>query len=96
MTEARVQIHELRLRLRGIDEPTARLVVAGLSAAIASGLDVGRIVHGGSRTINSINLGALRMPAGATPGAVRGRVAAAVSTGLSSPPLPAVPTGGPT
>ena len=92
MTEARLRIEKLKLRLRGLDEATAHSLAGGLGEAIAAAVDVAALRGGARGRVQRLDLGSLTASPGASADALRGQVAAAVGNAVSKPASP--PSGG--
>lgn len=88
MTEASVHIQRLKVRLRGIDEATARSLASGLGDAIASAVDTTCLSDAAGRHIGRVDLGSIDAPRGTTPQALQADVAAAVAKVVGPPVAP--------
>jgi hypothetical protein len=80
-----VRIQKLKLRLRGVDEATARSLASGLGNAIAAALDMRSLRNAGGQRIGRMDLGSISATPGATAEAIRAQVATAVGKAVNGP-----------
>lgn len=79
MIEDSVRIDRLVIRLRGVPPAPVRAAASGIAAELASGLAA---MPPPSRERRDVRIERVRVPAGASPGAIAAAVAGAVSTAL--------------
>ena len=83
MTEAKVRIEKLQLRLVGIDETTARALADDLGNTIGASVGTAALAGPGAARMDRVRLGSIRAGPGATPETLRAQVASAVGRALS-------------
>ena len=85
MTEVRLRIDKLKLRLHGLDETAASSLTSGLGEAIAGAVDVQALRQSPNRRVGRIDLGSMALTPGTTSAELRGQVATAVAGAVSKP-----------
>src|SRR5258705_1491993 len=86
MTERRVDIDRVEIRLKGVSAESARIAVGGLSRELIGHLSTPRQGPDGPRkgTIDRADSGTVRLASGATPSELRRTIANRIASSINS------------